>query len=251
MKRLTSTKWLAWLAAPSAVTAGAALLLGLGVAAPPPAAAQSAAGVPLAGVPAAVVEDVKGKVSGLEFMDYVEAGRVIKLGTKDTVVLGYLKSCWRETITGGTVVVGTESSLVHLGTIDRVKVACDPAATLGSRQATESAATVFRGMAPGQAPGAEGPQPPVLYGLSPVFEVKEPDTLVIERTDKVGERRAIALRGKTLVRGRFYDLAKSDTALAAGGTYVASLGGRKVAFRIAPDARAGATPAIGRLVRFD
>jgi len=35
MKRLTSTKWLAWLAAPSAVTAGAALLLGLGVAAPP------------------------------------------------------------------------------------------------------------------------------------------------------------------------------------------------------------------------
>jgi len=63
--------------------------------------------------------------------------------------------------------------------------------------------------------------------------------------------RSDLLRGKTLVRGRFYDLAKSDTALAAGGTYVASLGGRKVAFRIAPDARAGATPAIGRLVRFD
>ena len=37
---------------------------------------------------------------------------MIKLGPRDTIVLGYLKSCWRETITGGTVTVGAEQSEV-------------------------------------------------------------------------------------------------------------------------------------------
>jgi hypothetical protein len=31
-------------------------------------------------------------------MDYVEAGKVIRLGAQDTIVLGYFKSCWHETI---------------------------------------------------------------------------------------------------------------------------------------------------------
>ena len=35
-------------------------------------------------------------------MDYVSAGKIIKLGPKGQVVLGYMKSCWRETITGGS-----------------------------------------------------------------------------------------------------------------------------------------------------
>jgi hypothetical protein len=50
--------------------------------------------------PVAVVEDVQGKVTGVEFMDYVAPGKVIKLGPAGMVVLGYMKSCWRETITG-------------------------------------------------------------------------------------------------------------------------------------------------------
>src|SRR5665647_3958530 len=75
--------------------------------------------------PVAIVEDTQGKVEGVELMDYVAPGKVIKLGPKATVVLGYFKSCWRETIAGGTVVVGTEESLVHLGDVQRVKVECD------------------------------------------------------------------------------------------------------------------------------
>ena len=31
-------------------------------------------------------------------MDYVEPGRIIRLGAHDRIVLGYLKSCWRETM---------------------------------------------------------------------------------------------------------------------------------------------------------
>jgi hypothetical protein len=47
-----------------------------------PAAAQA---------PVAVVEDVQGTVTGVEFMDYVAPGEVIKLGPNGAVVLGYMK----------------------------------------------------------------------------------------------------------------------------------------------------------------
>ena len=101
----------------------------------------------LAQAPVAVVEEVTGKPSGVEFMDYVLPGKVIKLGPKDSIVLGYMKSCWREMITGGTVLVGAEQSMVHEGEIERVKVDCDKTGQHAADQDTrESAATVFRGM---------------------------------------------------------------------------------------------------------
>src|ERR1700760_1483068 len=76
--------------------------------------------------PVAVVEDVQGKVTGAEFMDYVVPGQVIKLGQGGKVVLGYMKSCWRETISGiGTVIVGSEQSSVHLAEFKAGKVPCD------------------------------------------------------------------------------------------------------------------------------
>src|ERR1700730_12280044 len=103
-------------------------------------------GLAAAQTPVAVVEAVQGKVSGVEFMDYVAPGKVIKLGPGGTVVLGYMKSCWRETITGiGTVIVGAEESMVHLGDVKAGKVQCDSGHTqLTSREVGESAATVVR-----------------------------------------------------------------------------------------------------------
>ena len=65
--------------------------------------------------PAAIVEDVKGKVTGAEFMDYVVPGAVIKLGAEGVVVLGYMSSCVRETIKGGVAIVGTDESRTSLG----------------------------------------------------------------------------------------------------------------------------------------
>ena len=59
-------------------------------------------------IPSALVEDVKSTTAGVEFMDYVGAGQVIKLQPRDVLVLSYLKSCQHETITGGTVHVGAE-----------------------------------------------------------------------------------------------------------------------------------------------
>src|ERR1700749_3628039 len=76
--------------------------------------------------PVAVVEDVQGKVTGVQFMDYVVPGQVIKLGEGGTVTLSYMKSCWRETISGiGTVLVGTDQSSVHLSQFKADNGPCD------------------------------------------------------------------------------------------------------------------------------
>src|ERR1700682_3653618 len=101
-------------------------------------------GLAAAQAPVAVVEDVRGTVTGAEFMDYVAPGKVIKLGPGGAVVLGYMKSCWRETITGGgTVIVGAEESMVHLGDVKAGKVQGDSGQSQAiGRDIGESAATV-------------------------------------------------------------------------------------------------------------
>lgn len=201
-------------------------------------------------VPAAIVEDVTGKVDGVEFMDYVAPGKVIKLGPKATVVLGYMKSCWRETITGGTVVVGAEESMVHLGDMQRVKVDCDASGIqLSDHEASQSAATTFRNLKPNQRAAPPPPPPLTLYGLSPVVEVKGNGTLIVERVDAQGERYTVPLKSSALVRGKFYDFAQDKKSLTAGGTYTASQGSRRITFKIDPHATSGSTPIIGRLLR--
>src|SRR6187399_340653 len=69
-----------------------AIVVCLGLLAPVcPAAADS---------PVAVVEEIQGKVTGAEFMDYVTPKSVIKIEGGGAIVLSYLKSCRRETISG-------------------------------------------------------------------------------------------------------------------------------------------------------
>lgn len=108
----------------------------------------SATAPSLAGMTAArsvaLVEEVKGKVTGVEFMDYVTPGTVIKLRPNDSIVITYIKSCWRETITGGTVVIGIEQSFFHLSKVEGVKVDCDSGGQPVIDQQREVAGTVFR-----------------------------------------------------------------------------------------------------------
>ena len=204
------------------------------------------AGPAAAQTPAAVVEDVQGKVSGAEFMDYVAPGKIIQLGPTGMVVLGYMKSCWRETITGiGTVVVGAEESKVHLGEVKANKVKCDPAhSRLIDREVGDSAATSFRGI------DETGSTPRLtLYGLSPFFETSGRGKLVVERLDVKGERYDVNLAAASLLRRKFYDFAQNGISLKPGGTYAASLGSNRTVFVVDRQAEAGPTPIIGRLVR--
>lgn len=206
-------------------------------------------GLAAAQAPVAVVEDVQGKVTGAEFMDYVAPGKVIKLGPGGTVVLGYMKSCRRETITGvGTVIVGAEESMVHLGDIKAGKVDCDSNhVQLIDRAVGESAATVVRSVneKPAISPRF------TLYGLSPIVETAGRGKLVIERLDVKGERYDVDLTAASVVRGKFYDFAKTQTALKPGGTYAASLGSQRIVFLVDRRAEPGSTPIIGRLVRLE
>jgi hypothetical protein len=199
--------------------------------------------------PAAVVEEIQGSVPGVQFMDYVDPGQVIRLGAHDRIVLGYLKSCWRETISGGTVTVGIEQSEVAGGEVARAKVACEGGKMMLSAElAGKSGAMVFRQAPKPQAAALPHPQF-TLYGLSPVFEVRPPGKLVVERLDQPGERHEISVTEAQLVRGAFLDLAKSGVVLAPGGIYRAKLADQEIVFKIDPSAKVGDAPLVGRLAR--
>lgn len=202
-----------------------------------------------AGEPVAVVEDVSGTAVGVELMDYVTAGQVIHLRAGDKLVLGYMGSCWQETITGGTVTVGRDQSTVKDGKVARAKVACDGGKMqLSAAQASKSGAVVFRG-APARKSAVPQPQL-VLYGLSPVVDIKGGGHISIERLDQPGERIEIDVAAHQLFRGAFYDFAKSGQALVAGGVYRARVGAQEIVFKVDPYARPGQAPIIGRLLRF-
>ncbi len=195
--------------------------------------------------PVALVEDLQGKVAGVEFMDYVVPGKVIELGADGKLVLGYMKSCRRETITGsGTVTVGAEQSAVRLADLKAGKVPCDSsqAQRIGS-ELGQSAATVVRSI--------KEKSPPLLtlHGLSPIIETPETGKLIVERVDVKGERYEIDLTPATRMHGRFYDLLNVHATLQPGGTYSATINSTRTFFLIDASAEPGAGPIIGRLVR--
>ncbi|MCK1473650.1 hypothetical protein IVB27_02215 [Bradyrhizobium sp. 197] len=204
----------------------------------------------LAETPAAIVEDVQGKVDGIAFMDYVAPGKIIKLGPKASITLSYLKSCQRETISEGVVLVGAEQSTVQLGEVKREKVPCDTnAAKLSEREANQSAATTFRTMRT-DAKGAPA-KLPTLYGVAPLVQAKSGSTLVIERTDGKEPTINIPLRNDNMIGGKFYDFAKSGKSLTPGGSYLAILGAKRYAFQVDAGATSSSTPIVGRLLRLE
>ncbi|HEY2135796.1 MAG TPA: hypothetical protein VGH49_07895 [Xanthobacteraceae bacterium] len=215
-------------------------------------ASPASAHLPAPLVPTALVEDVKSAAAGVEFMDYVGFGQVIRLAAGDVLVLSYLKSCEHETITGGTVAVGAERSDVEGGQVVRTKVPCGAGQMrLSAEQASQSAASAFRVQSADIQPSAG---PPMLYGRKPLVQfpkalAADDRTLLIERTDRPGERHELRIDNAIAAAG-FYDLAKSNVTLTRGASYDARIGGYKVAFRIAAKAKSGAAPVISRLVRF-
>jgi hypothetical protein len=195
----------------------------------------------------ALVEDVDSKSAGVQSMDYVLTGKQIQLGKQDTLVLSYLKSCWREVIAGGTVTVGAEQSDVQDGTIERQKVDCDGGRLiLTAQQVSQSAGMVVRGL--GAKAGALEPQV-TLFGTSPLVEITGGGVILIERLDQPGDRQKIDVGAQQLMKGAFYDFARANKALAPGGIYRASTGTRQVVFKIDPGAKSGPSPILGRLLR--
>jgi hypothetical protein len=208
-----------------------------------PAAAES---------PVAVVEDVQGKVTGAEFMDYVTPKTVIKVPTGGSVTISYMKSCQREKISGlGTVIIGTDESFVQFADVKRDKTDCDSSQSHATTKAnSEAAATVLRSLGDRTGGAPQIKTQLTVYGTSPIVEAKGKGTLVVERLDVKGERQQIELNGGQS-KGKFYDFAGANRALTPGGIYSASFGTSKIVFLVDAKAKPGATPIVGRLIRLD
>ena len=202
----------------------------------------------LAEAPVAMVEGVTGTAAGVSFMQYLQPGAVITLGPADKLVLDYFHSCARETITGGTVTVGSDGSKVAGGTMSSETVVCDGGQLkLTVAQSMQSGTVVFRA-----APKAGQPEAVerTLFNLSPIFDLGGPATrLVVEEIDKPGRRIDLRLTEKDLVQGRFYDFAQHGERLVAGATYRATANRRSVVFKIDPSAAAEPVSLPGRLVQ--
>ena len=101
--------------------------------------------VPVAAGPVAIVEEIDSSSARVQFMDFVDQGQVIQLGDKAALILGYLPSCLRETITGGSVTIGPEKSIVSGGKVTREVVECDGGnMQLTMAQTKQSGVMVFR-----------------------------------------------------------------------------------------------------------
>ena len=193
----------------------------------------------------ALVEDVSGHPADAQLMDYVEPGQVIRLDPGDRIVLGYLRSCVRETIIGGTVTVGTEHSEIEAGKLERAKMRCDGARMLRAAEPGPAAGMSFRG----GSPRVVDPQF-TLFGSSPMLELNSPGKVVIERIDQLGERHIIDVSKEELAHTAFYDFADTGKALKPGGTYRAGFARQELVFKIDGDSKPGKTPIVGRLIRF-
>lgn len=96
--------------------------------------------------PVAIVEDSAKTEGRGQAFDLLEQNEVLKLAPGETLVLGYLKSCVRETITGGTVTIGAKESTVEGGKVAREKTECTQTKlALTADESQQSATIAFRG----------------------------------------------------------------------------------------------------------
>ena len=195
----------------------------------------------------ALVEQVSGNSADVEFMDYVGIGQTIKLGPQYSLTLSYLKSCAHETITGGTVLIGSDQSEVQGGKVSRTKVACNGGnIKLSAQQANASGASAFRLQSAAFNPS--------VFAVSPVVQIPkltagESRKLVIEPAKGRGQRVEIEM-AESLASGGFYDLATAKKRLTRGVIYTATLGSHKVTFKVDANAKSGKAPIISRLLQF-
>lgn len=190
--------------------------------------------------PSAIVENVSYASDELFEFDYLFPGREISVPAGQTLVIGYLSSCVRETVTDGAIRIGDEQSEGD-ALITRESMDCAGAATVAGADAQATALTaIFRGGE--QAP--VGGERPVASTL-PVFLVPHnAATLSISRLDADAPDISVNASGGVV------DMAAAGAQpLTPGGVYFASAGSAFIEFAVSGDATAQGGPATPRLVR--
>ena len=186
--------------------------------------------------PVAIVEDATQNAPVAAF-EYLNEGYEVQLPSDATVVIGYLTSCRRETITGGTVKIGREQSVVVDGQITHEQVPCDGGQIdLTQDEVAASGVVVFRG------PESEEV---TIYSSTPAFTFAieaNVSSLEIERLDREEEVKRYAVSD-----GRV-DLLVSGSILNSGGTYQVRYGDQVRRFHVVVYARKGG-PLVGRVIQ--
>ena len=196
--------------------------------------------------PAVLVESISIPVQGVEAMDYLTPGTVVALGADGVLVVDYLASCIRETITGGTATIGATQSSVDKGKITRRRVECDGGELqLTAAQSDQGGVAVYRSALGSTGPDGLPQADLTIRSRVPFIATKLSGTIKIERLDQQEPALELAATGNGRVG---IDLRASKAELAPGGLYRATLGQRSLVFRITPDATSADTPLVGRLV---
>lgn len=185
----------------------------------------------------AILEEIAGASGKHEAFDELKAGERLELGTGGRAVIGYLGSCARETIEGGTVVIGKDQSQIEGGKVARETIACEATQlVLTDQEAGQSATVVFRG------PPWEKWVRQVIPSPSPVV-LAAGKTLKIKRLDEEETSVSVPLTGGHV------DLAAEKISLTPGGYYELTAGNKQMVIQIDPAAQAGPMPVTSRLVR--
>ena len=185
----------------------------------------------------AILEEIAGASGKHEAFDELKAGERLDLGTGGRAIIGYLGSCTRETIEGGTVMIGKDQSEIEGGKVQRETIPCEATQlVLTDQEAGQSATVVFRG------PPWEKWVRQVVPSPSPVV-LAAGKTLTIKRLDEDEKAQTVSLTSGHA------DLATENITLTPGGYYELTAGKKQMVIQIDPAAQSGPMPVASRLVR--
>lgn len=186
-----------------------------------------AAGSAWAAPRVAIVEAGQAADAGLMEFALLTEETEFKLAPGETITIGYFASCISETITGGTVVVGAEQSMVTGGEVTRTEggQCTEPRMDLTTDESQQSASIVWRG---------DEDMVKIIHDRSPILRSRGGDTLFVEIVPLQG---GVPMKLKS--ENGLIDLAAEKLELRPGQSYHVKTGKNTVMLEVAPDAKTG------------
>lgn len=190
-----------------------------------------------AGKRVALVEEGSAAKAGIGEFSLLAAGTTFELGTAETIVIGYMTSCRRETITGGQVTIGEKQSEVAGGKVTSETVQCgEPRLALSAAESQQSATIAFR----------PADSLKHVYSRSLLLVGRGGQTIFLEIVEADSGKSVKKLQTET---GRF-DLAEEKVDLKPGKTYHLKTARNTVMVEIDPAAKTGGSR-LERVVLID
>lgn len=187
----------------------------------------------------AILEEIAGASGKHEAFDELKAGERLDLGANGRAVIGYLGSCTRETIEGGTVVVGKDQSQIEGGKVARETIPCEATQLVLSEAEAGKSATFSTRPMPWERELRQ-----IVPSQSPLIWVEAKGQLTIKRLN-TEEQQTLSFP----IEDGKVDLAIHQVELVPNGFYELQAGKKRMVIKIHNNAQAGAMPAMSRLVR--